>query len=80
MSIEAWWPLLRAGTRQWLIANNGDSIPSSIVEEIAALGGPAADDAWWVASEDSTGYCMPDHAVDWIEEAANDEVDSASGA
>lgn len=45
MIIEAWWPQLRPATRQWLIANNGEAVPPLIVDEIAAVGGPAATDA-----------------------------------
>ena len=74
MSIEAWWPQLRPETRAWLTANNGDAVPSVIAEEIAALGGPAIADAWWSDAEGASGRNMPDDAVDWIEEAANEEV------
>jgi len=77
MIIEAWWPLLRLETRQWLIANNGDVVLPQIVDEIVAAGGPAATDASWANVDDSPGRCMPDDAVDWIEEAANDEVEGA---
>jgi len=76
MIIE-WWPLLRLETRLWLIANNGDAVPPQIVEEIVAAGGPAAADAWWADLDDSPCRCMPDDAVDWIEEAANDEAEGA---
>ena len=73
MSIEVWWPGLRPGTRDWLIANNGDVVPPPIVDEIAEAGGPARTDDWWVSQEGSTGAHMPDVATDWIEEVANDE-------
>ena len=77
MTIEVWWPRLRTATRDWLIANNGDAVPPLIVEEIVGQGGPAGTDAWWAEVEGSPGRGMPDEAVDWIEEAANDEVDGA---
>lgn len=77
MIIEAWWPMLRLETRQWLVANNGDAIPPQIVDEIVVAGGPAATDPWWADIDGSPGRSMPDDAVDWIEEAANDEVESA---
>ncbi len=77
MLIEAWWPHLRPETRVWLIANNGDTVSPLIVDEIAAVGGPAATDAWWADLDGSLGRCMPDDAVDWIEAAANDEVEGA---
>ena len=73
--IEQWWPALRAETRDWLIANNGDTVPRPIVEEIAAVGGPAATDPWWAEGEGT--HCMPDDAVDWIEDVANDEWEGA---
>ncbi len=73
MAMESWWPLLRPETREWLIANNGDVVPPRIVEEIAAVGGPLPSDPWWEDQEGSEGRCMPDGAVDWIEEVANDE-------
>ena len=77
MTIEAWWPRLRTETREWLIANNGDAVPSLIVEEIAAQGGPAVTDAWWANVDGSPGQGMPDEVVDWIAEVANYEVEGA---
>ena len=77
MLIEAWWPRLRRETRQWLMANNGDAVPPVVLDEIAAVGGPAATDEWWARLDGSPGRCMPDDAVDWIEAAANDEVEGA---
>lgn len=74
MTIDMWWPRLRPETRQWLIANNGDAVPAAIVDEIAAAGGPSATDAWWEDQEGTQGRCMPDDAIDWIEDAANDEA------
>jgi hypothetical protein len=74
MTIELWWARLRPETREWLIANNGDAVPPAIVEEIAAVGGPSASDAWWEEQEGSPGRCMPDEAIDWIEQVANDEA------
>ena len=73
MLIDAWWPLLRPETREWLRANNGDAASLVIVEEIAAVGGPTATDLWWADLDGSGGWCMPDDAVDWIEEVSNDE-------
>jgi hypothetical protein len=73
MTIEVWWPKLPAQTRGWLIANNGDTVPEEVVAEIAAVGGPAGSDPWWSAGEGSAGRSMPDEAIDWIEEIANDD-------
>lgn len=75
MIIEEWWPQLRPETRQWLVANNGDAVPPPIVDEIAAVGDPAASDAWWAELDGSSGRSMPDGVVAWIEEATNDEVE-----
>jgi hypothetical protein len=79
MSIDEWWPKLRPGTRQWLIANNGDAVPATIIDEIEAVGGPAESDEWWVdqdGSDGAGGPSMPDEAIDWIEEIANAETPS----
>ena len=73
MPIELWWPHLRSETRYWLMANNGDAVPASVLAQIEAAGGPAASDPWWSEHEGSAGRCMPDEAIDWIEERANDE-------
>jgi hypothetical protein len=79
MSIEVWWPKLRPGTREWLIANNGDAVPATIIDEIEAVGGPARSDGWWVDQGGSDGSRMPDEAIDWIEEIANAETPPAPG-
>jgi len=76
MSIEVWWPKLQPATRDWLIANNGDAVPAAILEEITEAGGPAKSDAWLVGQDGSTDFFMPDEAIDWIEEIANDETPS----
>jgi hypothetical protein len=75
MTIELWWPKLRAETRQWLMANNGDAVPTSLMAEIEAAGGPAISDPWWSEQEGSAGRCMPDEATEWIDETANDDSD-----
>jgi len=73
MTMEVWWPKLPAQTRGWLIANNGDTVPEEVMAEMAAVGGPAGSDPWWSAAEGSAGRSMPDEAIDWIEEIANDD-------
>ncbi len=72
-TIELWWPRLRPEARDWLVANNGDAVPAALRSEIEGAGGPSVSDPWWSAQEGSAGRCMPDQAVDWIEERANDE-------
>jgi hypothetical protein len=78
MLIAQWWPKLQPQTRDWLIANNGDVIPPTVMTEIAEVGGPATADAWWVTGEVGTGAVMPDEAIDWIEEIANEETPAES--
>ena len=79
MSIEMWWPKLRPETREWLISNNGDVVPGRIIQEITEAGGPSESDVWWVRQDDSAGLCMPDEAVDRIEEIANEEPSTSEG-
>jgi hypothetical protein len=74
MTIDVWWPRLRAETRQWLMANNGDAVPAPVMAEIEAASGPARSDPWWSEQDGSAGRCMPDEATDWIEQAANAET------
>jgi hypothetical protein len=78
MPIEQWWPKMQPDTRDWLIANNGDAVPPVVMADIAEAGGPAASDAWWVTGDDMTGPVMPDEAIDWIEETANEEPEADS--
>jgi hypothetical protein len=72
MSIQSWWPGLRPSTQDWLLANNGAAVPESMLAEIQAAGGPSPTDPWWVP-QDPSGLAMPDEAVDWVEELANEE-------
>jgi hypothetical protein len=74
MSIQTWWPQLPPATRDWLIAHNGSAVPDVVREQIEHVGGPARSDPWWIRDEDSAGPSMPDAAIDWIEEAANEEL------
>ena len=78
-SIEDWWPRLAEETRDWLIANNGDVVPDSVVEEITRAGGLVAADAWWVGQNGPTGLYLSDEAVDWIDEVANGETPQRRG-
>ena len=60
--------------RNWLIANNGDAVPSSVTEEIRRAGGSVTTDAWWVGQVGPDGFYLSDEAVNWIETVANDEI------
>jgi hypothetical protein len=73
MSIDEWWPKLAPSTRDCLIENNGDAVPPEIVAEIAAVGGSAKPEDWWVGQIGPAGFFISDEAIDWIEEMANDE-------
>lgn len=74
MNIENWWPLLNSSTRQWLIDNNGDVVPPSVLEQITAVAGYPTAESSWAAGSVAAGFVLSDQAVDWIEEAANDEA------
>lgn len=73
MNIEKWWPLLSPLTQQWLIDNNGDVVPPSILDQITAVAGRPTAGASWVADNGAGELLLSDVAIDWIEEAANQE-------
>ena len=73
MSIEVWWPKLRQESRDWLVDNNGDAVPSDLVAEIVRAGGAITTDAWWVGQSGPTGFYLSDEAIDWVETIANGE-------
>jgi hypothetical protein len=62
MGIEAWWPMLRRESKEWLIANNGDELRHDISAEIVRAGGEVR------------GSYLPDADVDWVEAVGNGEV------
>ena len=68
-----WWKSLDAGTRDWLIAHNGEALPAEVVAKVVAAGGNVASDAWWVGEEGPDGLYLSDEAVDWIEAVGNAE-------
>jgi hypothetical protein len=81
MSLEARWPRLRQDSRDWLIANNGDSVSRPVLDDIERVGGPVPSGEWWVGGNGPDGFYLSDAGVDWIEEVANGEVsDSPSGS
>ncbi len=45
MRIEEWWPKLDPATQEWLIANNGDVVPTIVLGQIAEAGGDLTSDA-----------------------------------
>ncbi|MFT2816396.1 hypothetical protein [Leifsonia sp. A12D58] len=74
MEIDEWWPNLSDSAREWLIANNGDAVPATILDEIVAAGGVMNDEANWVGESGPDGFFLSDEATDWIEASANDEI------
>ena len=78
-SIEQWWPRLTQEARDWLIANTGDVVRASVVDEITRAGGQVATDAWWVGENGPAGFSLSEAAVDWVEAVANDETPDAPG-
>ena len=69
MNIELWWPKLKPSTREWLIQNNGDSVPPDVVSEITQAGGPDASDS----QSGQSGFSLSVENTDWIETVANEE-------
>jgi len=76
MRIEEWWPKLDPATQEWLIANNGDVVPTTVLGQIAEAGGDVTSDASSIGDNVPGGLLLSDAAVDWIEETANHEADS----
>jgi hypothetical protein len=74
MGIEQWWPNLSDSAKEWLIANNGGVVTSSVVEQIVAAGGVVDAESDWVSESGPDGLLLSDHATDWIEAVANDEI------
>jgi hypothetical protein len=61
MNINEWWPNLRPATRDWLLENNGDTIPADVVDELTMGGRSTSTDQ------------LADDEIDWIEAVANGE-------
>ncbi len=81
MSLETWWPHLQQDSRDWLVAHNGEVLNQSVLQDIERVGGPIPPQAWWVGETTSEGLHLSDAAIDWVEEAANEELPEApSGA
>ena len=76
MGIEEWWPKLDPAAQEWLIANNGDVVPATVLAQIAEAGGDVTSDASLTGDNGHGGFVLPDAMIDWIEETANQETDS----
>ena len=74
MRIENWWPLLDSSTQDWLINNNGDVVPPSVLDQITSVAGKPTANASWVGDQRREGFSLSDEAVDWIEKTANGEA------
>jgi hypothetical protein len=77
MRIDEWWPRLDVAARQWLIENNGDVVPPTVLDQIIAVTGTSPDDTSWLGENDTEGLLLSDEAVDWIEQLANEEMPDA---
>lgn len=74
VGIEQWWPKLQPATREWLIANNGDAVPTDIVVEITQAGGSFATAAWSAGARGRSELFLSVEQTDWIEAVANGET------
>ena len=74
MNIDEWWPRLDPGTREWLIAHNGEAVPAAVLSKIVWAGGVVTSDAGWVGADGPEGFYLSDEATDWIEASANEEA------
>jgi hypothetical protein len=74
MEIDEWWPRLDSGTQEWLIENNGDVVPAAVLDKINRAGGHVTSETPWVGGDGRAGLVLSDTAIDWIEQAANDET------
>ena len=57
-------------------ANNGDVVPTTVLGQIAEVGGDVTSGASSTGDNGAGGLLLPDAAIDWIEETANQETDS----
>lgn len=73
-SLEQWWPRLPQETRDRLIANNGDALETSVIEDITRAGGSVTPVVWWVGQDGPTNVYLSDQGVHWIEAVSNGEV------
>ena len=76
LRIEEWWRKLDPATQEWLIANNGDVVPTTLLGQIAKAGGDVTSDASSIGDNGPDGFLLSDAVIDWIEETANQETDS----
>jgi hypothetical protein len=73
MSLEAWWPLLRQESRDWLVANNGATLDPPVLDDLVRVGGSLPAGAWWLHDSGPDGFQLSDAGVDWVEAVANGE-------
>ena len=66
--------MLDSSTQQWLINNNGDVVPPSVLHHITAVAGEPTADAPWIGDNVPDGLSRSDEVIDWIEKTANEEV------
>jgi hypothetical protein len=71
--MEAIWSELTPETREWLIADNGESVPENIISAVTRLGGAVGVATYWVNDPSSASVHFTDAVTDWIEQTANGE-------
>ncbi len=63
-------------SREWLIENHGNVVPSAVLDRIKRAGGQVTSEASSSSADDEgrAGLVLPDTTIDWIERVANDET------
>src|SRR5674476_234803 len=56
LRIEEWWRKLDPATQEWLIANNGDVVPTTVLGKIAEAGGEVTSDASSIGDNGPGGF------------------------
>ncbi len=70
-TIEEWWPKLAPATRQWLIADGTEPLPTEVIADIAWAGVPVDAEQWWVGKQVGTRFYLSKPALDWIKAVAD---------
>lgn len=73
MNISQWWPRLSPGTREWLVAHNGEPLDPQVRAEILELNEQRTELSWWSGESVDGRSELTDEAIDWIEAQSNGE-------
>jgi hypothetical protein len=74
MDFSQIWPMLSSSSRGWLMEHNGEPLPEEVIADILGVTGGERNDQWWAGPSVEGETELTEEAVDWIEDAANDEV------